>query len=362
METASGSDGARRRERGEGRAVGRGDAPKTLLLALSSLALALSVAEMVVRVWIPVRNVGPSFSVFDPVYGSKLKPHFSAVRITPEFTMRLTTNSRGFRGSEPGASMDRPILFLGDSFALGYGVDDGQEYPALVGELLSARLGAISPVINAGIGDVGTGRWVRFLREEGPALDPRAVVLQLSSNDFQDDSREGFYSIGADGSLVESRGPRRAGIRRMAQGVFEIVPWLPYSRLVSLLRGLRFGKPGGREAPAREGGHLDAKPFLPTALTLRIVEAIVGLCQSRQWPVLLLAADFPDTQLPAVAALAADLRVPLVRVPAKAERPDLYYRVDAHWNAAGHAHAARLTADALAQLLGVSASTSFQPD
>jgi hypothetical protein len=33
--------------------------------------------------------------------------------------------------------------------------------------------------------------------------------------------------------------------------------------------------------------------------------------------------------------------VPLIKIPSKKERPDLYYRVDAHWDASGHAFVAQ---------------------
>src|SRR6185295_7928209 len=101
-------------------------------LFLLSLVASLGLAEVVVQAFVPVRDVGPSFTVYDPVLGKRLKASFSAERITPEFRMRLSTNSLGFRGPEPKAISSGPILFLGDSFTMGYGVRDGEEYPARV--------------------------------------------------------------------------------------------------------------------------------------------------------------------------------------------------------------------------------------
>ena len=112
---------------------------KRLALALAGAAMGLVLAELGVRAFVTVRNVGPSFTVFDPVYGKTLKRSFSCRRMTPEFTMRFTTNSLGFRGPEPERFPRRPILFIGDSFTMGYGVDDGQEFPAVVSRTFGAR-------------------------------------------------------------------------------------------------------------------------------------------------------------------------------------------------------------------------------
>ena len=97
------------------------------LICISTL-LTLALCEVVVRIFIPVRNVGPSLTIYDPVYGKRLKKNFTATRTTPEFTMQFTTNSLGFRGPEPEVFPYRPILFLGDSFTAGYGVNDGEEH------------------------------------------------------------------------------------------------------------------------------------------------------------------------------------------------------------------------------------------
>src|SRR5512139_2958291 len=104
----------------------RSPTPRRLGMGLAAFALALLVSlalcELFVRAFVVVRNVGPSFTVYDADYGNRLRPSFSTVRIAPEFTMRLTTNSLGFRGPEPDAPPRGVVLFLGDSFTMGYGV------------------------------------------------------------------------------------------------------------------------------------------------------------------------------------------------------------------------------------------------
>ena len=71
------------------------------LVFLAFLLVLLAGAELFVRLALDVRNVGPSFSEFHPRFVRALKPGVSLRRETPEFRMRLTTNSLGMRGAEP---------------------------------------------------------------------------------------------------------------------------------------------------------------------------------------------------------------------------------------------------------------------
>jgi hypothetical protein len=205
-------------------------------------------AEIVVRLFIPVRDVGPSFTVYDPVFGKRIKATFSGERITPEFRMRLSTNSRGFRGPEPDRPPRSPIVFLGDSFTLGYGVSDGEEYPALIAAEFRRRYGDAAPqIVNAAIGDSGNGFWVKFLRGEATTMRPRLVVMQVFENDFSDNVNEKLFAWKRGESLREL--PVQApGATRKLQLVIEAIPGLSYSYLVGLLRGVTTS--GGPARPA----------------------------------------------------------------------------------------------------------------
>ncbi len=320
--------------------------PKLIALAISCL-FAFVLVEVLVRVAIPVRNVGPAFSEFDPVYGKRLKRNYTCTRITPEFTMRLTTNSLGYRGPEPGNSGRRPILFIGDSFTLGFGVDDGREFPALVRKELADRFGPGEiPVYNAGIGNLGTGRWVRFLRKEGPAINPRCVVLQVCVNDFADNVREKTFRLADDGSLVESDHVPEPGLARQAQRVIEAIPGLSYSHVVALAAQV-VTAPRGQPEAAGSGPLSVPAPATPPApappadrLTYRLLEEVASICRANGWPLLAVIVGDVDPRIPRVREVFEAQGVPCIVIPSKHERPDLYFRVDGHWIEAGHAFTA----------------------
>lgn len=296
-------------------------------LLLSTLA-AVGLAELSVRTFVEVHDVGPSFTVWDAELGKRLKRSYSGVRVTPDFRMHLSTNSLGWRGPEPVAPLTGAMVFLGDSFTLGYGVSDGEEYPRLVGEALRR------PVVNMGLGDNGQARWLRLLRSEVKGIEPSLVVLQLCGNDCRDNLAEGLATLDPAGRIQELP-PPPPGLSRRLQGWVESVPGLTHSHFVCLFREvlLRPAPPvgAGSAAPVKEPG---------LELTMALLDVAIRLCREANWRVIVLSADLDHAQLAPFAAHLNELSVPLVHVPAKSERPDLYYPVDGHWNPAGQREAA----------------------
>jgi len=57
------------------------------------------------------------------------------------------------------------LFVIGDSYTEGYGVNDGEEFPRLVGQRLSQRYGPMT-VINYGVGNTGNGRWIKILERD----------------------------------------------------------------------------------------------------------------------------------------------------------------------------------------------------
>jgi hypothetical protein len=304
-------------------------------MLLASGIVALVAGEVIVRLFVPVRNVGPTFSSYHPYYGKVLKRSFSCTRIAPEFTMQFTTNSYGHRGPEPKAFPAHPILFLGDSFTSGYGVNDGEEFPALVRAELERRNDATRvPVVNAGSGNTGNGYWLRFLKSEGPRYDPRLVVLGFCENDFFDNVNEGVYTLDASGKLREASTVHFQEDARKLQDIIEAVPGLAYSYLVGLARQAYADRGTPDTDPAADGGKDSTLPG--DELTYRLVSEVLALCNQRSWPAVVLAIDTAGARLERLRSLCAGYRVPVLVPPSKTDRPELYYMVDGHWNAAGH--------------------------
>lgn len=307
---------------------------KNSLLILLSCVIGLALVEIALRAFVPIRDVGPSFTTFDPEFGKRLKSGFAATRITPEFTMRFSTNSLGFRGPEPNGPPQRPILFLGDSFTMGYGVNDGEEFPALIGRALAER-GVEIPVVNAGIGDSGNGRWLKFLRLHGGDYNPHLIVLQLMANDFSDNAQEGLFALTEQDTLQAL--PVQPSGSRSLQRVIEAVPGLNQLYLIGLARQVK-GALGQRttDDPAAEA----ERERQAEHLTYRLLGEVLALAQSEGWLLVAISVEIEGERLTEVERIFARFQVPLIALPGKAERPELYYVVDGHWNARGHVEAA----------------------
>ena len=173
-----------------------------LFVAALAIVLTLGSLELFVRTFVTVRNVGPAFTIYDPIYGKRLKPNLHATRIAPEFRIAINTNSLGMRDPEPTKPLTDGVVFVGDSFTMGYGVQDNEAFPALIRAGLEKH-GVTMPVLNTGMGNNGNGRWVKFFEHDAAKFHPRIVVFQVMANDFDDNLAEHLFELGPDGRLRE---------------------------------------------------------------------------------------------------------------------------------------------------------------
>ncbi len=302
-----------------------------LFVATASLCLAIGLSEWFVRTFIDVRIVGAAFTTYDSNYGRRLKKNTQIETDTREFRTIATFNDLGFRGPSPAIPSQGVLLFLGDSFTMGYGVNDGEEYPQRVSMLLRDILAqeGIS-VLNAGIPDTGNGHWVKFLRDQARSYEPVYVVLQFTNNDYFDNPREKLFELSSDGALLELPAPN-PGWAWYAERIFNDIPGLDKSHLVGLMR----------QAMAQRAERPPADP----ELTMALLDESIRLCAQNAWPVLMIVVEMEG---PTVERLEStwrkEMSVPLLRVPSKKQRPELYFHVDGHWSPSGHAYVAEQVA------------------
>jgi hypothetical protein len=164
-------------------------------LAFTAIMLSLMIAATLVFVELAVRFVFPQPELYPRYryserYGHLLPASATIVNQLPgawRFVYR--TNEYGYRISMPEISnrYDLPnVVVLGDSFTFGAGVNDGEEYSAV----LAGQLAGQASIVNLGVGGFGLTQEIRTFYEFGLLFQPSVVVLQFCGNDPDDN----FYS------------------------------------------------------------------------------------------------------------------------------------------------------------------------
>jgi lysophospholipase L1-like esterase len=210
----------------------------------------------------------------DDELGFRLAPGSSTRMRGPEYDVEIATNSAGYRDDEPGDASGG-ILLLGDSFAMGYGVERGKLFADLLEKDVPAR------VFNAGTGGYEIVQQPRVLERLAPKLEPDLVLFALYlGNDLAQNDE---WEVRADGSLHNRK--RVYPVRQQDEG-----------KLVRLLRDFVYGVRQGRSE--KEGEWL---PF----------EGYLGLCERNLGEEARKDYDEAGTLVGELAARARELRVPL---------------------------------------------------
>ncbi len=171
---------------------------RRLLLVTASCTVATLAAEVVARrIWplapygIQVLPESGSSALYlpDPELGRVLAPDFKGYFVHPEYDREaFETNPDGFRGPEWGAPESEAgprVVLLGDSMAVGYGVEYAQTISAELQRLLRERWEKAA-VYNLGVPGYGPRHERVLLGRVFDRLKPDLVILAFyDGNDLQ---------------------------------------------------------------------------------------------------------------------------------------------------------------------------------
>lgn len=177
-----------------------------ILLAVSAgftLGLFEVGARLFVRAWAPQHGVR-NFWMQDPLLGWVHVPSTQGRHVHLDFEVDVATNRQGFRDDPvsferiPG---QRRVLFLGDSFGFGYGVERGE----LLADLLEDSF-PDTEFVNASVAGYGTDQQLLFFRERGYRYAPDLVLYLFHPNDVEDNNAARRYRYPKPQFLFDSEG------------------------------------------------------------------------------------------------------------------------------------------------------------
>ena len=190
----------------------------TCIMLFLMTAVTLVFFELAVRLVYPQAEFFPRYR-YSERYGHTLPESSTLVSQMPgSWRFVYNTNEYGYRMSMPQISnrYDRPnIVFLGDSNTFGIGVNDGEEYPAV----LAKRLTPNGDTVNLGVGGFGLTHEIRTFYEFGVLFQPAVVVLQFGDNDPD----ENFYEMV---TIIEDGRFRFPRTRSMDRTMGSVKDWL----------------------------------------------------------------------------------------------------------------------------------------
>ena len=183
-----------------------------LLSILISLAMGLLVFELGLGL-MPSFREQVRLSQFDPLLGWSKKPNHSGRRSSSEFDIHFQTNAQGLR--EPADTpLEKPadtyrVLLLGDSFVLGYTVEEREVFASKLEELWRAQ-GRSIEVLNAGTEGYSTDQEALWLKTRGLDFQPDLVLLFPYENDLYWNSQSEYNGspkprFGQDGRLEQEQ-------------------------------------------------------------------------------------------------------------------------------------------------------------
>lgn len=172
---------------------------RKILLIFGGLLLSFLTVESLTRILIP-QSVDPPRFAYNKKLGYIPTPNQRGRNILfGTYDYSYTHNTQGLRSNkEYSYEKTTPrVLFLGDSFTYGVGVNDDETFPNLVQNYSKNKI----ETINAGNPGKGTDYALKFFQVMGNQLKPDIVAVIFFHNDFVDNGREEYFSVNSNGNL-----------------------------------------------------------------------------------------------------------------------------------------------------------------
>jgi hypothetical protein len=299
------------------------------------------------------------------------KAHYSGQWKTPEFSVGLRTNSKGYREDFDFDDSDVDIAFMGDSFTFGWGVNVEDRYSNIVARKFP-RLVVVSLSPNNGF----EPEHYEYFLDRHPKLKPKLVFVGLYlGNDLDPDlsetvvERDGYGKIKRLelpyrdvylGALTSGSRYRWGLLASFVRNTYlgKIIA-MRINRSATLTRMLKEQSPARGNRESTELGNLDEHNFR----AIRSLKEIKADIERRNGKLFVLLIPEDPRRLELMRALIAlcvaqelkcyDLSRILTR--------DDYYQEDGHWNKQGHENVGNYVGTIVGGVIQVSSSSGQHP-
>ncbi|MBW2267095.1 MAG: SGNH/GDSL hydrolase family protein [Deltaproteobacteria bacterium] len=240
------------------------------------------------------------------------------------------TNGLGLRGARLAAKPDFRILVVGDSVAMGSGVEEAQTYSARLEQSLNEADTARSvEVVNAGVAGFNIERVAQRAERLAPRLAPDLIVYGYTLNDL-----EGEGYVKTSGTWGELRGSPSALVRFLGPRLFELAELVSSPR-GSYVRELADNYRDNRKTAARLRAGLERMRRIGERESACVVVFLhTYLFHLNRWHPM---AEFYDRVAQSAQALGLSPVHSLPSVVGRKRDALWVGRVDPHPNAEGHA-------------------------
>ncbi len=172
---------------------------KIILFSLA-IILSLIVVELFSRILLKGHvNSSELLEKSDNVIISyQLKPNTTKIiRNTDGADIEYSINYQGFRGKPFQPNFGEALLFLGDSVAFGFGVEEKDMYSAYIENILKNKYKIQTQSINLGVNGYSIAQYVEVYKEKSALFSPSIIIVGFALNDANpywdlawDDSKE----------------------------------------------------------------------------------------------------------------------------------------------------------------------------
>lgn len=180
-----------------------------LIAALLGVVVAVVIVEIALGLLKPkvdpAGRMDEGFILYDERLGWKLAPGWQGRHVHHDFEVSYRVNTFGFRGSDLDFARPGSVMFLGDSFTFGLGVNDDEVFTELLNEASGSNY------LNAGVPGYSNDQQLLLLDRLLEYRPAKLIWVVYLGNDLLDNGEpfplqaahgKPFYRLAADGGLM----------------------------------------------------------------------------------------------------------------------------------------------------------------